>query len=43
MIRAIRTLMKVIGLKHHARVNLKIAEVGEKKEEKEGEIEELKL
>jgi len=43
VIRAIRTLIKVIGLKHHARVNLKIVEVGEKKEGKGGEIEELKL
>ncbi len=44
--RAIRTLVRVIGLKNHARVNLKIEEPegGRKeKEEKKSDIDDLKL
>ncbi len=46
-IRAIRDLVRIVGLKNHARVNLKLEEpVGkkeEKKEEKSENLEELKL
>ncbi len=47
--RAIRNLVRIVGLKNHARVNLKIEEpVGGKaessgKEEKKGDLEDLKL
>lgn len=46
-IRAIRDLVRIVGLKNHARVNLKLEEPvskgGEKKEEKSENLEELKL
>lgn len=42
--RAIRSLVRVVGLKNHARVNLKIEEPeGKGKEEKSGDIGEIKL
>lgn len=47
--RAIRNLVRIVGLKNHARVNLKIAEpqgakkAPPKEAQAEGELEELKL
>ncbi|MCD6402609.1 KH domain-containing protein [bacterium] len=47
--RAIRNLVRIVGLKNHARVNLKIAEpqgankASQKEAQAEGELEELKL
>jgi len=48
--RAIRSLVRIVGLKNHARVNLKIEEpeggrgpARERKDSPEGELEDLKL
>lgn len=42
--RAIRTLVRIVGLKNHARVNLKIEEpAGKKEEKKEGDLGDIKL
>lgn len=42
--RAIRTLVRIVGLKNHARVNLKIEEPEKNREEKkEGDLGDIKL
>jgi predicted RNA-binding protein YlqC (UPF0109 family) len=41
--RAIRTLVRIVGLKNHARVNLKIEEPEGKKEEKREDLGDIKL
>jgi len=42
-IKAIRTLLRVVGLKNRARINLKLEEPEKKEEEKKSELEDIKL
>lgn len=43
-VRAIRSLLRIVGLKNHARVNLKIEEpTGGRSEKKESKLEDLKV
>ena len=42
-IKAIRTLLRVVGLKNRARINLKLEEPEKKGEEKKSELEDIKL